>query len=86
MSTIREDRRIFDVPNDRFLAGETFLREGGKFPPIILLWSGMGPYVIVEGHLRMTSYALAPEYFPGTFCFVGTCTRKALKRWNVNYD
>lgn len=23
----------FDVPNDRFLKGERFLREGGKFPP-----------------------------------------------------
>ena len=86
VGNIRADHRIFDVPHDRFLAGEQFLRSGGKFPPIVLLWSEKGPYVIVEGHLRMTAYALAPEFFPGTFCYLGTCTQDELKRWNVNYD
>lgn len=86
VQAIREDRRIFDVPNDRFLAGERFLRAGGKFPPVILLTSGSGQYIIVEGHLRMTSYALAPEYFTGNACFVGICSLAELKQWNDGYE
>ncbi len=86
VQAIREDRRIFDVPNDRFLKGERFLREGGKFPPVILLTCGSGQYVIVEGHLRMTAYALAPEYFAGNCCYVGTCTLEELKHWNDGYE
>lgn len=86
VKTIREDHRIFDVPNDRFLAGERHLRAGGTFPPIILLTSGSGQYVVMEGHLRVTSYALAPEYFAGTHCYVGTCTLEELKRWNGGYE
>lgn len=83
---IRADQRVFDVPHDRFLAGEQFLRAGGKFPPVILLTSGSGQYVIVEGHLRMTAYALAPEYFAGNPCYVGRCTLEELKHWNDGYE
>ena len=84
--TIREDRWIFEVPNDRLLAGERHLRAGGSFPPLILLTSGSGQYVIVEGHLRATAYALAPEYFAGTHCYVGTCSQAELKVWNGGYE
>lgn len=83
---IRADRRVFDLPHDRFLAGERFLREGGKFPPVILLTCGSGRYVIVEGHLRMTAYALAPEFFAGNCCYVGTCTLAELRKWNDGYE
>ena len=76
----------FEVPNDRFLAGERHLRAGGSFPPLILLTSGSGQYVIVEGHLRATAYALAPEYFAGTHCYVGTCSQAELKVWNGGYE
>ena len=86
VQTIRSGTRIFDVPNDRFLEGERFLRSGGKFPPMIFLTSGSGQYVIVEGHLRMTAYALAPEFFPGATCYVGTCTPAELRKWNDGYE
>lgn len=84
--TVREGIRVFDLPNDRFLAGEQYLRAGGCFPPIILLTSGGGQYVIVEGHLRMTAYALAPEYFAGTQCYIGICSQAEIKIWNGGYE
>lgn len=85
--TIRAGRRIFDVPNDGFLAGERFLRDGGRFPPVILLTAGSaGPHIILEGHLRMTAYALAPEYFAGTHAYVGFCSGEELKNWNTDMD
>lgn len=68
--TVRAGIEIYDQPNKNFLDGAAFL-ETGKFPPIILTADGSGKYTILEGHCRMTSYALRPEKFAGTFGFVG---------------
>lgn len=86
VATIRAGIRIFDVPNDGVLATEQYLRRGGKLPPVILLTSGRGRLVIVEGHHRMTAYALAPETFPGSFAYVGTCSPEELRHWNDGYE
>jgi hypothetical protein len=41
------------------------LRKGAKFPPLILVRAGeTAPLVLLEGHVRLTAYALAPERVP----------------------
>ena len=38
-------------------------------------------FVIVEGHLRMTAYALAPEHFQDISVIVGKCAGEELEGW-----
>jgi len=38
-------------------------------------------FVIVEGHQRMTAYALAPEYFRDVEVIVGKCSKEELEKW-----
>lgn len=62
---IRADRRVYDVPMDGFLRAEAALRRGAVFPELIVVGAGEGaPLVVLEGHLRLTAYALAPECVP----------------------
>lgn len=56
---------IHGVNNDGFLAGADTLRSGGSFPPLILVSAGRGERIVaLEGHSRLTAYALAPESLP----------------------
>lgn len=79
--TINEGIRIYDVPNDNFLNGAKFLNHG-VFPPIILITCDDEKYLCIEGHSRVTSYALSPDKFSGTKALVGKCSKEDL----VNYD
>lgn len=72
---------IYGQSTEGFVKAAEFLKNGGKFPRIILLTSDLEHFVIVEGHLRMTAYALAPEYFDKVECFVGKCRGDDLKNW-----
>jgi hypothetical protein len=56
---IRAGIRVFDVPNDRFRAAALAVARGVRFDPLIL--GGVTPagLVCLEGHLRLTGYALA---------------------------
>ncbi len=75
---IRAGVRVFDVPNDRFLAAERAVRQGERFRPLILAGPKPEALVCLEGHLRLTGYALAG--FPVEVeCLVGT--DPALDRW-----
>ncbi len=78
---IRQGREIFEVSNAPFLEGEAFLRGGGSFPPLIAVTDGGPDIILLEGHSRATVYALAPEFFPGTACYLGLCEAKALEAW-----
>lgn len=81
--SVRNGRTIFGVPNDSFLAGARYLRNGGSFMPVILLtFEGAPVYAILEGHSRMTVYALEPDCFEGSGCIIGYCDRNELKIWN----
>lgn len=64
-TAIRAGRTIYDVANDGFLAMAEALRQGARFPDLILVWAGEGTHLVVlEGHARLTAYALAPDSIP----------------------
>ena len=75
---IRAGVRVFGVANDRFLAAERAVRRGERFPPLILAGPRPDALVCLEGHLRLTAYALAG--FPVEVeCLVGAAP--ALDHW-----
>ncbi len=60
---INNDIKVFDVPYDNFIAASSDFKQGKKFKRLILVSDG-SKYVIVEGHLRMTVYAMNPDLVP----------------------
>lgn len=75
---IRTGVRVFDVSNRRFLMAAGAVRRGERFSPLILAGRRRDTLVCLEGHLRLTAYALAG--FPvGVQCLVGTA--RAMDRW-----
>lgn len=79
--TIRKGIRIYDVSNDGFFQAAEYIKEGGRFPKLFFLTSDDEEFVIVEGHQRMTAYALVPECFRDVEVIVGRCSEDELKRW-----
>lgn len=79
--TILNGIEIYEQSNEGFFKAAKFLKDGGKFLRTILLTSDFEHFVIVEGHLRMTAYALAPECFNNVECFVGKCIDSDLRKW-----
>ena len=68
----------FGVSNARFRAAAAAVRDGVRFPPLILAGPHHHDLVCLEGNLRLTAYALAG--FPAQLeCLIGTSP--ALKRW-----
>ena len=63
--TIRSGVEIFGQSNEGFLNATQFLRDGGKFPELVLVAKNeTAPLTVLEGHLRLTAYALAPQHIP----------------------
>lgn len=81
VKTIRNGIRIYDVANDGFLQAAEYIKKGGTFPKLFFLTADEEQFVIVEGHLRMTAYALAPECFKEVEVIVGKCSSEQLERW-----
>jgi hypothetical protein len=55
----------FGVSNDAFESLAVKLCEGFRVPPLILVSADQGEtLVVMEGHARLTAYALAPESIP----------------------
>lgn len=79
--SVRAGVEVYGVSNRPFLDGERFLRQGGGFPPLILVSDG-SRHTVLEGNSRLTVYGLAPEYFPGTVCYLGHCSVSELTKWN----
>ena len=79
--TVNDGIEIFGVSNQYFLDGRELLRQGKRFPPIIVLTDGNGPYILIEGHCRATCYALVPESFAGSEGYVGFCTAEELLKF-----
>ena len=70
--------RAWDVPNGRFTEAARALAGGEQFPPLILVGENQLELVCLEGHLRLTAYALAG--FPvDVECLVGTAP--TMERW-----
>lgn len=79
--TIRKGIIIYGQDNDGFLRATEYIRSGGTFPRMFFLTSDFDKFVIVEGHLRMTAYALAPECFNQVEVIVGKCDGDELSNW-----
>ena len=79
--TILNGIEIYDQSNAGFVKAAEFIKSGGKFPRPILLTSDSKHFVIVEGHLRITAFALVPEHFNNVECLVGKCSSNYLKKW-----
>ena len=58
-----------------------YVKTGGSFPKLFFLTADYEKFVIVEGHLRMTAYALVPECFQEVEVIVGQCSREQLAQW-----
>lgn len=71
-----------DIPNAKFLKGLDYLEKSGKFDPIIAVTCNGEKMVLIEGHSRVTVYALKPELFVGTYGYVGFCSKEDME----NYD
>ncbi len=68
---IKAGLRAFDVPNEPFVNAAHALIRGERFPPLILVGERQDNLVCLEGHLRLTAYALVG--FPTDIeCVIGT--------------
>ena len=79
--TIRNGIEIYDQSNAGFVKAAEFIKGGGKFLRPIFLTFDLENFVIVEGHLRITAFALVPGHFNNIECFVGKCSSDDLKKW-----
>ena len=63
--TIRAGKAIYGQSTQGFLELAKELCRGAQFPELILTAiSPSAPLVVMEGHVRLTTYALAPECLP----------------------
>ncbi|HEX3786373.1 MAG TPA: hypothetical protein VHW44_00805 [Pseudonocardiaceae bacterium] len=75
---IRAGLRAFDQSNDGFTKAAQAVIGGARFPPLILVGEQPDQLVCLEGHLRLTAYALAG--FPTEIeCLIGTAP--TMSRW-----
>ncbi|MHB1595891.1 MAG: hypothetical protein ACYCO9_22655 [Streptosporangiaceae bacterium] len=75
---IRSGVCVFGVSNQRFLDAADAVTRGERFGPLILAGQRLDDLVCVEGHLRLTGYALAG--FPVQVeCLIGTAP--TMGRW-----
>ena len=71
VETIRAGRLIYGQPNDTFIRMAQAVRAGVLFPELILV--GAAPdavLTVLEGHVRLTAYALALEYLPAELAVI----------------
>ncbi|MFC8678541.1 hypothetical protein ACFUEN_38365 [Streptomyces griseorubiginosus] len=66
------------MPNEPFVGAARALMRGARFPPLILVGENQDNLVCLEGHLRLTAYALA-DFPTGIECLIGTAP--AMGRW-----
>lgn len=80
--TILSGRTVYDVPNDGFFEAYKYIKEGYIFPPMIMLTDAdESRYILLEGHKRMTAYAIEPDLFQNVSVLLGYCEQDALNRW-----
>lgn len=71
---IKAGLRAFDVPNEPFVDAAHAVIGGERFPPLILVGERQDNLVCLEGHLRLTAYALVG--FPTDIKCGGSRTRR----------
>ena len=56
---------VFGVSSDGLVYMANELRRGAQFPTLIFVAKDVDAYLVVmEGHVRLTAYLIAPEYIP----------------------
>ena len=78
---VRKGITIYGQSNEGFLKAAKYIENGGRFQNMIFLTADFNSFVIVEGHLRMTAYALMPNYFDNIHCIVGKCCQSDFDAW-----
>lgn len=79
---ILSGKTVFGEPTTDFIRIAQKLNEGRKFAPLIFLTDeNESRYIILEGHVRMTAYGLAPEHFENISVLLGYCDCEELKQW-----
>lgn len=68
-----------DIPNEKFIEGIEYLKKGNRFKPIIAITCNWSKFVLIEGHSRVTVYAMKPKLFTGTYGYIGVCSEKEMK-------
>ena len=73
IKNIDKNVRIFGQSNRQFNEAVRHVAKHGFFPKIILISTQPGaPVVVLEGHLRLTAYLMAPEAIPNKLiAFIG---------------
>lgn len=62
---IRAGVAPFGVPSDWALGMAQAVARGARFPPLILVTTGLGEnLVVLEGHARLTAFMLARDWLP----------------------
>ena len=79
---IRKGKVVYDVSNQPFLDGVEKLKQGRRFEPVILLTSDYDSFIILEGHSRMTVYALQSGIINEFEGYILKCDESKLKKWN----
>lgn len=77
--SINKGVEYFNIPNDRYFNGLQSLENGKKFEPIIAITYNGEKIALIEGHSRMTVYGLKPEFFTGTFGYIGFCSKEEME-------
>lgn len=68
LQRIRDNKMPYDGSNEKYLSAAEALRGGKVFPEIVLVGEKEdGPYVALEGHLRLSTYGLMPDHIPQPF-------------------
>ena len=78
---VRKGITIYGQSTDGFLQAAKYIENSGRFQNMIFLTADFNSFVIVEGHLRMTAYALTPNYFDNIHCIVGKCCQSDFDAW-----
>lgn len=79
---ITQGKTVFNVSNAPFFDGVNLLKSGAQFKPCILLTADYDTFIVLEGHSRISCYAMCPKYFNGARAIVLECSKNELKNWN----
>ncbi|HEV2073811.1 MAG TPA: hypothetical protein VGR29_09240 [Thermomicrobiales bacterium] len=79
---IRQGIEVYGVSNQRFLQLASLVAQGVAMPPLILVSVPVPiAFVVLEGHTRLTAYALAADHLaPETRVMIGIAP--AITRWD----
>jgi hypothetical protein len=79
---IRAGVAVFGVPNNGVLEMAEAVRQGARFPPLILVTTGPGgDLLVLEGHARLTAFMLGRDELPPELeVLVGSSP--AMTRWD----